>query len=101
MKKFQTITISHADNGIIVGVGCIHLVFEQSDLEKFYETLRAYLIDPDSETKKFFAECGIKMGLEPQPMPKISQEEKFETISGATRALYEGKLGASESERKR
>lgn len=65
MKKFKTITIKSADNGIIVDVGCVTFIFSRKDYEEFFVDLHNYICNTEEFEKTMNKKYRVKdMGQE-------------------------------------
>jgi len=51
LQKFYEIKINGTHNGIIVEVGCVKLVYQQTQLDMFYADLALYLVDREKGYK--------------------------------------------------
>jgi len=71
MKSFLNIKIEPASNGIIVKVGCVLLVYQQTQLNMFHNDLVDYLDDPIATEKEIRKRWHIEQGVD-----EVSPEER-------------------------
>lgn len=62
MERFHSIVIEPASNGISVKIGCISLVYQQTQLNMFHDDLALFLIDPVSAEKQIRKRWHIGQG---------------------------------------
>ena len=92
--NFLTVRIDPTSNGIIVKVGCIKLVYQQTQLNVFHNDLALYLNDPSAAEKEVRERWNIGPGEDSEgptettderaPRPSSSRvEEKSDTAKSA------------------
>jgi len=81
MRASYRVSITPADNGIIVRVGCKLLVFDKENQPRFISALKLYLAgEEDKLHKEFFPEDFDQQpvtGQAPQPPPICEQDDNF------------------------
>ena len=86
MEDFRTIKIRHASNGIIVEVGCVKLVYQQSQLDMFSDDLLLYVRDPEAGYKNIRERWQIYEEDEGQPVAEKAREEVPDEASNVKEA---------------
>ena len=77
MKKFYPIKISLTDNGIIVEAGYLKIVYQQDQLEMFFDHLELYLSEPGKAYKMIRERWNIvSEDQAEEATPSISEQER-------------------------
>ncbi|GAH37322.1 unnamed protein product [marine sediment metagenome] len=77
MKNFYPITITPANNGIIVEAGCLKIVYQQTQLGMFFDDLTTYLDDSKAGEKLIRKRWDIDQEDQAEEVaPTIPEEEK-------------------------